>query len=321
MANTIVKVPVPEVGTYTLELYGKGADTLLNSDGADTLTRLTNNKRWATATVTEAVTGVNLARVRNAANDGVGYFFTESMADDTNTYLCVEVDPTTVDAVNTAVAARLDAAISSRMATFAQPAGFLAATFPSSVASPTNITAGTITTVSGNVNGTVASVGNIPIDGTLMVTLADGVTHGGTTAKVRLGSSNATPAFYATNSSIDPDSHAVHFQGTGIGGGAGLLVGGGGVIPAFMAAASQGFYGGSNSLASCVTATGFSTQTSVNTANDRLGFVLSSLTGACANPQAAAASTIITIGADTYQVVHAGLDATGVRTAPTLNKT
>ncbi len=104
MANTIIKVPVPEVGTYTLELYGKGADTLLNSDGADTLTRLTNNKSWATATVTEAVTGVNLARVRNAANDGVGYFFTESMADDTNTYLCVEVDPTTVDAVNTAVA-------------------------------------------------------------------------------------------------------------------------------------------------------------------------------------------------------------------------
>ena len=154
MANTIVKVPIPQTGTFTLELYAKGADTLLNSDGADTLTRLTNNKTWATATVTEAVTGVNMARVRNAANDDIGYFFTESMADDTNTYLCVEVDPTTV-----------------------------------------------------------------------------------------------------------------------------------------------------------------------NTANDRLGFVLSSLVGACANPQAATATTVIIIGADTYQVVHAGLDATGVRTAPTLNKT
>jgi hypothetical protein len=41
----------------------------------------------------------------------------------------------------------LDAAITSRMATFAQPTGFLAATFPTSVASPTNITGGTITTV------------------------------------------------------------------------------------------------------------------------------------------------------------------------------
>lgn len=52
----------------------------------------------------------------------------------------------------------LDAAISSRMATYTQPTGFLAATFPGTVASPTNITAGTITTVSGNVNGSVGSV-------------------------------------------------------------------------------------------------------------------------------------------------------------------
>jgi hypothetical protein len=43
--------------------------------------------------------------------------------------------------------ARLDAAVSSRMATYTQPAGFLAATFPSgTVANTTNITAGTITT-------------------------------------------------------------------------------------------------------------------------------------------------------------------------------
>lgn len=53
---------------------------------------------------------------------------------------------------------RLDAAISSRMATYTQPTGFLAATFPTTVASTTNITAGTITTVSGNVNGSVGSV-------------------------------------------------------------------------------------------------------------------------------------------------------------------
>jgi hypothetical protein len=40
----------------------------------------------------------------------------------------------------------LDALISSRMATYTQPTGFLAATFPTTVASTTNITAGTITT-------------------------------------------------------------------------------------------------------------------------------------------------------------------------------
>jgi hypothetical protein len=41
----------------------------------------------------------------------------------------------------------LDALISSRMATYAQPTGFLAATFPATIASTTNITAGTMTTV------------------------------------------------------------------------------------------------------------------------------------------------------------------------------
>lgn len=54
--------------------------------------------------------------------------------------------------------ANLDAAVSTRMATYTQPTGFLAATFPTTVASTTNITAGTITTVSGNVSGSVGSV-------------------------------------------------------------------------------------------------------------------------------------------------------------------
>lgn len=47
---------------------------------------------------------------------------------------------------------RLDAAISSRMATYTQPTGFLAATFPTTVASTTNITAGTITTTTNLTN-------------------------------------------------------------------------------------------------------------------------------------------------------------------------
>ncbi|HEY6019540.1 MAG TPA: hypothetical protein VIY48_06455 [Candidatus Paceibacterota bacterium] len=48
--------------------------------------------------------------------------------------------------------AQLDATISSRMATYTQPTGFLAASFPTSVASPTNITGGTITTVTNLTN-------------------------------------------------------------------------------------------------------------------------------------------------------------------------
>ena len=48
------------------------------------------------------------------------------------------------------------------MPTYVQPSGYLAATFPLTIASTTNITAGTIATVSGNVNGNVAgSVGSV----------------------------------------------------------------------------------------------------------------------------------------------------------------
>lgn len=50
------------------------------------------------------------------------------------------------------VETNLDAAVTSRMATYTQPTGFLSATFPSVVASTTNITAGTITTVTNLTN-------------------------------------------------------------------------------------------------------------------------------------------------------------------------
>lgn len=56
----------------------------------------------------------------------------------------------------TLTASKLDATVSSRMATYSQPTGFLAATFPTSVASPTNITAGTITTVTNLTNAPTA---------------------------------------------------------------------------------------------------------------------------------------------------------------------
>lgn len=69
----------------------------------------------------------------------------------------------------------LDAAITSRMATYTQPTGFLAATFPGTVASPTNITSATGVTlvagtglgnqtsnITGNLSGSVGSVtGNV----------------------------------------------------------------------------------------------------------------------------------------------------------------
>jgi len=70
--------------------------------------------------------------------------------------------------------AQLDAAVSTRMATYTQPTGFLAATFPTTVASTTNITAGTITTVT--------NLTNAPTNGDFTATMKASITTAATAA-------------------------------------------------------------------------------------------------------------------------------------------
>jgi hypothetical protein len=76
--------------------------------------------------------------------------------------VCVNIVTTAADPTSATSfgLTNLDAAITSRMATYTQPTGFLAATFPGTVASTTNITAGTITTATNvtTVNGLAAGV-------------------------------------------------------------------------------------------------------------------------------------------------------------------
>jgi hypothetical protein len=82
--------------------------------------------------------------------DNIGYLLTASGAIPAHFAVTLTAaDPT--DAASFGIT-RIDAAITSRMATYTQPTGFLAATFPGTVASPTNITAGTITTVTNLTN-------------------------------------------------------------------------------------------------------------------------------------------------------------------------
>ena len=79
--------------------------------------------------------------------------------------------------------AHLDANVSSRMATYTQPTGFLAATFPSgTLANTTNITAGTITTVTTVTTTTTAT------------NLTNAPTSGNFTAAMKTSLNNATPA-------------------------------------------------------------------------------------------------------------------------------
>jgi hypothetical protein len=112
-----------------------------------------------TGTVSEPGNGQYQIALSQADTNGnnIGYLFTATNAIPVSiTATLTAADPT--DATSFGIT-RIDAAISSRMATYTQPTGFLAATFPTgTIANTTNITGGTITTVSGNVNGSVGSV-------------------------------------------------------------------------------------------------------------------------------------------------------------------
>lgn len=114
----------------------------------------------------------------------------------------------TVSAVTGLTASNLDAAVSSRMATYTQPTGFLAATFPTgTVANTTNITAGTVTTATNvtTVNGLAANV-------ITAASIADGAidraTFAADTGLVTIRSNTAT-AGAATTITLDAGASAV----------------------------------------------------------------------------------------------------------------
>jgi len=158
-----------------------------------------------TGTVSEPGNGQYQIALSQADTNGnnIGYLFTATNAIPVSVMATLTAaDPT--DAASFGIT-RINATIDSRMATYTQPAGFLAATFPTgTIANTTNITAGTITTVSGNVTGNVGgnvtgSVGSVTgLNAALLdvavstrSTYAGGDTAGTTTLLSRLDATRA----------------------------------------------------------------------------------------------------------------------------------
>lgn len=110
----------------------------------------------------------------------------------------------TVSAVTGLTASNLDAAVSSRMATYTQPSGFLAATFPGAVASTTNITAGTITTA--------ANLTNLPSIPANWITAA-GITAGAMNGK---GDWNVGKTGYSLTQSFPANFSAMSITAGGL---------------------------------------------------------------------------------------------------------
>ena len=98
--------------------------------------------------ITDATTGTQKAVGR--VLDYTGATKTVTLNEDPAVFVMAAtdiVDIIATDKTYSTIATNLDTTVGSRMATYTQPTGFLAATFPTTVASPTNITAGTIATV------------------------------------------------------------------------------------------------------------------------------------------------------------------------------
>jgi hypothetical protein len=107
------------------------------------------------------------------------------------------------------VETNLDAAVTSRMATYTQPSGFLAATFPTgTIANTTNITAGTITTATNvtTVNGLAANVI------TAAATAADFTTE----IQTGLATASALSTLQTTANDILTDTAEIGVAGAGL---------------------------------------------------------------------------------------------------------
>lgn len=123
-----------------------------------------------------------------------------------------------VGSVTGLTASNLDATISSRMATYAQPTGFLAATFPSgTVANTTNITAGVITTATNLTNAPTAG----DLTATMKTSVENAVWDAVGASHVIAGSTGKE----LSNASSAGDPWAIALPGTYGGGTAGYIVG------------------------------------------------------------------------------------------------
>lgn len=111
-----------------------------------------------------------------------------------------------VGSVSGLTASNLDTTISSRMATYSQPTGFLAATFPSgTIANTTNITAGTMTTTTDLTNAPTAGDFTAAMKSSLDAATPASVVGavGSVTAAVTVGTINASASNVKKNTSFD----------------------------------------------------------------------------------------------------------------------
>jgi hypothetical protein len=151
----------------SFELAFKAFLTTTGAEATGQTIAITISKKGATSFSVMNIGATNATEIAN------GWYFVTLDTTDTGTLGRLAVRGTSANindvgvllevvSATTGGATNLDAAISTRMATYTQPTGFLSATFPSgTIANTTNITAGTIT----NVGTLTTYTGNTPQTG------------------------------------------------------------------------------------------------------------------------------------------------------------
>ena len=207
---------------------------------------------------------------------------------------------TNIGTTNTTVAIGIDATVSSRMATYTQPTGFLAATFPATVASTTNITSASGITVS-SIGANVITASALAADA--VAEIADGIWDEATAGHTTAGTYGGR-IVRATNSNVE------------------VQITGSNHVAADVHAFQTDVIDSSAIAASAVTEiqSGLATAANLLIVSDGVGFLTSVMLGTISDAGTAGETYVITFGGATYTLDYTGLDATGNRTGVTRTK-
>ena len=215
---------------------------------------------------------------------------------------------------------RIDAAISSRMATYTQPTGFLAATFPATVSS---YAGGAVASVTGAVGSVTARVtantdqwGGVAVTGMPLPTAS--YTTPPTVATIADAVWDESMSTHTINGSYG--SHVVRSANQNQNS---VAITGSQHVAADVHAFQADVIDAAALAASAVTEiqSGLATSANQTLILDRQGFALAVLAGTISDAQTAAETYAITISGSTYTVDFAGLDASGNRSGQSLVKT
>ncbi len=171
IANNAITAAMIADGAIDAATFATGAITAA-AIASDAITDAKVASDVTIASVTGSVGSVTAGVTVTTNNDKTGYGLSAAAVQAIWDALTSAL--TAVGSIGKLIIDNLNAAITSRMATYAQPTGFLTAIFPGSVASPTNITAGTIENVT--------NLTNAPTAGDLTATMKTSVTTAATAA-------------------------------------------------------------------------------------------------------------------------------------------